>query len=476
MSLTIKNLITILQPLLLKTTLKTIPQKTKIKRFILDSRQAQKGDCFIAMQGEKTDGHIYIKQALQSGAICYIADKFKVEQIHQIISFPNGFITINSLEALKLIAKHNAKNITLSIGITGTAGKTTTKMLIYHLISNIVGQKNTYVSPGGLNGEIGTPLALANLMHPVKYGILEIATAYKGEILDQLNAIKPDIPILLTVGHAHTEFFDDIKGVLEEKASIFTDAHKAVFPKNLEQEILKMNLLKGTYITFGYTKNADLQITDVKLTQKGTQGVIVDNATQQVYSVNIPLYHKHIFENIAAAFGALKYLDLLTPEVVKHINSFKAPAGRGQIQHYKYQNTQITFADYTYNANEISIKNAIDTLNAIDFPGPKIFYLGDVLELGEKEREEHEKFAVWLAKSNIDIIFLQGPRTRHTYKKLQQTTKKVYHAEEQEKLIKTLNRTLNKYSKVFIWSMGSHGMQTWNITNEWQRVDKGGFK
>ena len=468
MSLTIKDISTILQPILIKTTLQTTTPQEEITDFVLDSRQAQQNSCFIALQGENTDGHKYIENALNAGATCYIADKLKIT--NQIISYPNGFITLNSLEALKLIAKFNAKNITHTIGVTGSAGKTTTKILLDYLLSIAQGKKNVYTAPGNLNGEIGTPLAIANIKHAVKYGILEYASSMPGEILDQLNVLKPDVPILLNVGHAHTQFFGDLDGVFKEKSSILARATKAIIPVSLEQKILQANLLKESYTTFGYSNKADLYINETRLTTAGTTGLIIDNATRQKYSVSIPMYHQHILENIAVAIGTLKYLDIFKPKLLDSLKDFKAPDGRGQIKTYVFNNCKITLADYTYNANEISIRNAIDTINKIPFQkGPKIFYLGDVLELGEKEQEQHKEFGRWLANSKIDYIFLQGPRTAYTYKMLQKLGKdNVFHNEAQNVLIKQLNGILVKHNAAFIWAMGSHGMQTWNITKNWQ--------
>ena len=470
------ELIHILKPIILKTNLDTNIISLNINNFVIDSRIANQNDCFIPLHGEKTDGHYYIQDAIKRGAICALVshDFNFMKELPKIYHKKLIIVKTNGLNAIRKIAKENVKKyITRYVfAITGTSGKTTTKEILASMLEKL--GYSVFVPKGGLNGNIGTPLALANLNKHFKFAVLEFATAKFGEILSQTRIAKPHTAILITVGHAHTQFFKNIKGVKKAKGEIFIKAQKAVLPDILQKEYNK--ILPKKVITFGYTNNADIKIDDIKIVSNGTIGNIYYK--EQKHSVLISLYHAHIFENISASLGALLINNIINEhnleKVLNSLKTFQPPNQRGVIKYFQYKNTKIIFADYTYNANEISIKNTIDTLKEMRTNLPKLLYIADVLELGDLAEQQHEQFAYMLQKleNHIQAIFFQGNLMEITYNKLKQLAPnlKTFYNSNSYKLHKLLNTFIINYPKVFVWAIGSHGMKTWEITKNWHEL------
>ncbi len=469
----IAKLIRILEPIIIKRNLAPNTESLEINNFVIDSRIVAKNDCFIPLKGEKTDGHYYIKDAIKRGAVCALASyKFSfIKELPQEYQKKLIIIKTSGLNAIRKIAKENVrKYITrYNFAITGTSGKTTTKEVLAFMLRKL--NHTVFVPQKGLNGEIGTPLALANLNKYFEFAVLEFATAKFGEILSQARVARPDTAILITVGHAHTQFLKDIHGVKKAKGEIFTKAKKAILPDILNKEYKK--ILPKKNMTFGYTNHADIKISDIKITSKGTLGTIYYKGKK--YSVYIPLYHAHILENISAALGALIINNIVNEKNIKktlmYLKTFNPPNQRGVIRYYTYKRTKITFADYTYNANEVSIRNTVDTLESIQTNLPKILYIADVLELGKLEKQQHEQFAYQLKrlKNHVQAIFFQGELMEITYKKLKELAPNLhtFHSKDSYKLHKKLNTIVEKYPKVLVWAIGSHGMKTWEITKNW---------
>ncbi len=463
----LSTLLTILKPLNAKLSKNINPNSIKISEFKIDSRKVNTGDCFIPLKGKNTDGHNYIKNAFENNAICSLA------HINKANKCPEDSLCIlidqDPYEALLLIAKYKHKKYIKekTIAITGSAGKTTTKYMLAHILKS---KFEVYFTPGNLNGDIGTPLALANLNHTFDFAILEFGTAKFGEINLQKRIAPPDISVLLKIAHAHTQFLKNIKGVIKEKGEILNPTGKNVIAYDLLKHYQSI-LNKSNTITFGYNPSADIVIANVKITQNGTTGNVNIKPIKKQITLNIPVYHKHIFENISAIIGTLIHANVYSDKLIKSIESFVPAQQRGSIEYYKLNKTLITFANYTYNANDASITNAIETIQDIKTNAQKILYIADILELGNQSQAVHKQIGKQLKKLNNTTIFLQGPLMKHAYNELK-NKKHVFYSEDQGSLLKKLNNYIKSQSSVFIWAIGSLGMKTFNIVQDWKPIKK----
>ncbi len=419
-----------------------IDLNTEIKGFSIDSRQVKNGEIFVPLKGNKFDGHQFIEDAINKGALGYFTEKE--------IKLKNGIWVNGTLEALTEIGKNKRKELEVAIGITGTAGKTTTKELLKFVLSK---KFKTYATKGNYNNQIGLPLTLANIPKDTEVGIFELGANKIGDIKELVQISKPDIRVLTSVGYGHTEGFGNFEGVIKGKGEIFLDSNNNVVPVHLKNFY---NLEK--YITFGLSDEADIKIKDVKITKNGTKGIIQYKNDKIV--LELPVYNKAIFNNIGAVAGVLFYLDLNPIKNIKVLEGFNLPEGRGKVIKHK----NLSIIDDAYNANPLSVENAIHSLNSI--PTYKVFVLGDMLELGEFSESLHREIGRLIKKTDIDLVLLYGKYTNYTYEELK-NVKKAFYSNNQKILIELLSKKLKPLKQpVTILFKGSRGMKVEKMMNE----------
>lgn len=414
----------------------------KIKGFSIDSRKIENGEIFVALKGNNFDGHQFIEDAISKGALGYFTEKE--------IKLKNGIFVNNTLNALTEIGKHKRKWLKTTIGITGTAGKTTTKELLKFVLAK---DFKTYATKGNYNNQIGLPLTLANIPDNTEIGIFELGANKIGDIKELIEISNPDIRVLTSVGYGHTEGFGSFEGVIKGKGEIFSESYKNVLPVNLKRFY---NLER--YITFGISDEADIQIKNVKITKNGTKGLIQYKNDKII--LELPVYNKAIFSNIGAVAGVLFYLGLNPIKNLKILEDFRLPEGRGKVIKYK----NLTIIDDTYNANPLSVENAIFSLNSI--PTYKAIVLGDMLELGYFSESLHREIGRLIKKTDIDLVFLYGEDTKYIYNELK-NVKKSFYSNNQKILIDLLLNELKSLEQpITILFKGSRGMKIENIMNE----------
>ncbi len=407
----------------------------EISSFVIDSRKSKKGSFFIPLKGSNVDGHEFITDALKRGSVGYLTSQKTSEK--------NGILVEDTYKALVDIARYKRKNFSYVIGITGTSGKTTTKDILKVLLSQFF---SVYGTEGNYNNEIGLPLTLANA-HSSDVCILEMGAGKIGDITYLSEIARHDIAVLTSVGHGHTEKFGSFENVVKGKGEIFSVSEKAVLPYDLLKFYQKE--LKGkSFITFGL--KGDIRILDIKLVKEGTSGVI--SFKNEEVRLTIPVYNKALFFNIGASAGVLYYLGYDPVKYLKVLQGFSVPEGRGNI--IKVGN--LTIIDDTYNANPVSVKNAIETLSSLY--GKKVIVLGDMLELGDFSKQLHKEIGKLIEKSSIDYALFFGKNMRYAF---EETTKGFYF-ETKEELVKKLVE-ITKKEEWFVLIKGSRGMKMEDI-------------
>lgn len=402
----------------------------EIKQFIIDSRKVKEGDFFIPLKGS-TDGHNYIEDALKNKAAGYLTEKPK--------EYKNGILVDDTYKALLEIAKHKRKKINTVVGITGTSGKTSTKELINHVLSHLT---KSYATVGNYNNEIGVPLTLANVPEDIDIAIIEIGAGKVGDI-DYLNSIvKQDIGVLVSVGYGHTAKFGSFENVIKGKGEIFNNTKYNVLPEDLK---IYYKDIKNA-ITYG--EKGDIEIFNIKITKEGTEGTI--KYKNDSINLTLPFYNVGVFKNIGAVASVLFHLGFNPIKNLDFLKDFELPEGRGKILKIK----DLTIIDETYNANPLSVKNSIETLNQLE--GINIIILGDMLELGEYSKNLHREIGKFLLDKKIDYVFLYGDNVKYIHQETKDFIKsKIF--EKKEDIAKEIEKLSSLKPNILI--KGSRSMK-----------------
>ncbi|MBM4054311.1 MAG: UDP-N-acetylmuramoyl-tripeptide--D-alanyl-D-alanine ligase [Planctomycetes bacterium] len=364
----------------------------------VDSRNVRKGDLFFAIKGEHYDGRQFIEQAFKGGAIGAVVSK---QSEIDISGKCLPLILVNDARtALGDLAKHyRSKLSTKVVGITGSNGKTTTKEMVYHLLSHC----GPAVKPQkSFNNFIGVPVTIFEMNSKHKYGILEMGTNAPGEILRLSEIGSPDIAVILNVSKTHLEGLGSIEGVASEKGDIVKNLREGgVFVFNTDNPWCGKiaDGFAGKKIGFGFGTNAQIRCTEAKKKNAGYEFVI--NGQLKI-NIQVPGYHN--IGNCLASFAVCHALGLDISKLQDAFLSFKLPDMRIDSQ----QIGNITFINDAYNANPESILAAMKYFEEIDSAGRKIFICGDMLELGRESEVLHREVGRKVPMLNLDMLWTVG--------------------------------------------------------------------
>ena len=279
---------------------------------------------------------------------------------------------------------------------------------------------NTYSSPKSFNNHFGVPISLSNLRYEDRYGVFEVGMSKAGEIRNLSKLIKPHIGIITNIGEAHIENFKNIKGIAAAKAEIIESIKEnGTLLINRDDKFYnylnkKAKLKKLKVVSFGKSRKSDifpLKIVKGKSFTKLFLQVINEKIYLEIKNINI--------HNVLASLAVIKTLNLKLKQIKNVFKDLEASEGRGKIHIISRYNKRFKLIDESYNANPLSVKNAIKNFNAIKKEKfKKYLILGDMLELGHKSKKYHEELSKVINNSNIDKVFIKGEKTLFTYKNL----------------------------------------------------------
>ena len=418
----------------------------KVNSFSIDSRNIKKGDVFIALKGSRFDGNEFVKDAFEKGAIGAIAEK--------LVEVPQDkfLILVNSsLEALKKIAKYKRENFKGKvIGVAGSAGKTTTKELLAHLLS-FVGK--VYKSPGNLNSQIGLPLSVANAPLDCDFWVLEHGASKRGEIKELVRITKPFIRVITKIGEEHLEGFRSLEGIILGNGELFcflSEPFIAVIP---EDTIKYYGFIpKERLYTFG-----EKDIESYQITEEGVKAFIEGE------EFFIPVPSLGIINNLVASIKVLRALGYKLKNFKEALSRFKPEWGRMEV--IKLRN--FTVINDTYNANPPSVENAIRSLSLMGNK-KKIVILGDMLELGKYSKELHRKVGELLNECKINVVFFSGEEIKEAYN-VYRGLKFYTHSKEELKRVLKENKEILKGSLTLV--KASRGLRFEDIVEFLRGVD-----
>jgi len=375
-----------------------------------DSRLVKKGNLFIALKGEKFDGHDFVNQALQLGAAGIIVHDAKVSKD---LTDKNVTVikVVDTLIALGDLAHEWRKRFSIAvIGLTGSSGKTTTKEMIAAIIGR---KKNILKTDGNLNNLIGLPQTIFRLTTEHELAILEMGTNTRGEIKRLTQIALPDIGLITNIGPAHLAGFGSIDVVREEKGDLFLNmSPSGTIIVNIDDKAVALCAERwtGRKITFSMSPNADVTVKDIKM--NGIKGMsfnlIVDENTQKVEMKIVGLHHVN---NAMAAAAAAFAVGTDIKTIAEGLAEFRPFSGRMEM--VKLRNGSFLLDD-SYNANPASVREALMTLKDLKVHHNGFVFLGDMLELGTESEEMHRKIGMLIATIGINTLFLQGNFSRVT--------------------------------------------------------------
>jgi MurE/MurF fusion protein len=372
-----------------------------------DSRQLTPGALFVALRGERFDGHDYLESVQSQGAVAAI-----VECADPTLGLPQ-IVLGDTLKALQTMATAWRRRFTLPvIGITGSNGKTTTKEMTATICRAWVGVDDTLSTSGNLNNEIGVPLTIMRLREHHRVAVIEMGMNHPGEISVLASIAQPTVALVLNAQREHQEFMQSVQAVAQENGQVLlalSNNATAVYPANDVYSDLWANLSSHTknHVTFGPGEEAVLSIQGCKLDALGSQFTLTLN--HESVDIDLPVAGLHNVLNAAAATACATAAgaSMVTAKVA--LASFSAVKGRLQV--YRLAGGQ-TLVDDTYNANPDSVRAAIDVLATLT--APRALVLGDMGEVGENGAQMHAEVGQYAREQSIDFLWALGQATRES--------------------------------------------------------------
>ncbi len=363
-----------------------------------DSRAVKVGDCFFAIAGENFDGHDYVGDAFAKGAACAVVER----DIDIKDSADKCVLKVrDTIEALGDFAREYRRRAGFKVvAITGSAGKTTTRQIIYHMLRQ---HFRVHQSPKSFNNKIGLPLTLLGAELDVQIVIAELGSDRPGEIAYLARIAAPDIAVVTNVYPAHLEGFGDMQAIAAEKSSIAEGlGPEGVLIINADCDILVRSCRAGgmEFLTFGKSDDSDYHIRNVHsdgLTSRFTIG-----GTQ----VHLPLPGQGNIENALAAWAVCSRFGLEATDFARAIKTLPGVSMRTEL----LQAGTLTILNDCYNANPASMKNALEILAGIDSAGRRrlVFICGEMAELGEQSEELHAELGTFIANAKVELLIAVG--------------------------------------------------------------------
>ena len=421
------------------------PLVEKVIGISTDSRDIKEGDLYIAITGEKVDGHSFLTDVFDKGASTALVSKPVAESRGKQIKIDDP------INAIGKVARAWRDQFQIPvIGITGSNGKTSTKELLKYILS---AKYDIHATEGNYNTSIGLPLTILKLTEYHGVSILEMGANQPKDIEKLCKIANPNHGLITNIAPAHLEGFGDIESVAKTKGELFEHLTKGKSFVNLADSRINELEIYGDSITFGLTANCDYPA-DLHNDEDGSIVLTID--TQEIHTNSVNL---SFAKNIIACSAIANELDISWEAIKDRIITFKPPKGRCEIK----TNGNITIIDDTYNANVESTLAAIDYLKAFSGNGKRIFVFGDMLELGSSSEKQHRIIGEKCQKEELSAVFTFGNETIVAHEEINESILHK-HFDKKESLLSSLNDIISKGDKILV--KGSRGMRMEEIVGE----------
>lgn len=399
-----------------------------------DTRKIQGGELFIALKGPNFNGNKFAQQALDSGASYALVDEADYATHDRLILVSDG------LSSLQKLAEYHRKQFDIPvIAVTGSNGKTTTKELLYQVLST---QYKTWATSGNFNNHIGVPLTLLAMPQDTEIAIIEMGDNKLGDVTELCEIAHPTHGFITNIGKDHIEGFGSFEGNIRAKSEIYhylIQQQGTVFINS--QDSILTNMAKRFTNPIFYGSPDDFS--NVLLTETNPY-IQYQNENDEL--VQTKLFGSYNFENIQTAICIGKFFDVNSANIHQAIQNYTPSNNRSQIVEKK-ENILILDA---YNANPSSMQAALESLEAMKTTYKKVAILGDMLELGSISKDEHQEMAALAKQLSLDQVLYCG--------------KEFYHVQDGQQLFFENKNDLHKYLKTnpirnaFVLLKGSRGI------------------
>ena len=368
----------------------------EISSVAIDSRKVVKDTLFVAIKGARVDGHSFIPQVMEAGALCSLS-----EQDLGDVDYP--YIRVSSCtEALKDLAEHYRRSLDIKVvGITGSVGKTSTKEMIASVLSE---KYNVLKTEGNFNNEIGLPLTVFNIREEHEVAVLEMGISHFGDMKPLAKIARPDVCVITNIGYAHLENLGTRDGILKEKSSMtdYMNPKGSVIFNGDDDKLKSYTSRDGrTPVYFGLTASCPFHVENIE--RKGLKGTYAEFVTPTSrFHAHISIPGDHMIYNALAGVAVGYALGMDNDEIARGIEKLVPIAGRNNLIEAKHY----TIIDDCYNANPMSMKASLDVLK--DGAGRRVAILGDMGELGENEVQLHAEVGEHAAQCGIDVCICTG--------------------------------------------------------------------
>ncbi len=367
--------------------------RSAITGWSVDSRTIQPGDLFFALKGPRHDGHEHVADAFARGAVAAVVDR-AVDLAGPLLLTPDAG------EALLTLAAWARRRWGGTVAaVTGSAGKTTTKEVIAHLLGS---QMRVGKTEGNYNNHVGLPLSILRLPESCRLAVLEIGMNHAGEIRRLAGAALPDVGVVTNVGYAHLENFESIEGIAAAKRELIESLRPegvAILNADDARVLSFRQVHAGRTITYGVSPEADVRAVRMELLDSGSRFQL--DTGEWLETV---LCGRHSVSNILAGVAVARAFGIDTAKLLEAVRTLRAGPMRGE----KFVHDGITILNDCYNSNPDAARAMLETLR--DTPAKRrIAVLGEMLELGDRSRHLHREIGAFAAACGVDhVVGIRG--------------------------------------------------------------------
>lgn len=449
----------------------------EVSGVVIDSRKVEKDNLFVAIKGARVDGHTFIQQVMEQGALCALSEQ-------DLGDVPYPYIRVQSCEqALKDIAEHYRRSLDIKVvGISGSVGKTSTK----EMIASVLSQKYSVLkTEGNFNNEIGLPLTVFRIREEHEVAVLEMGISNFGEMSRLARIARPDICVITNIGVAHIENLGSRDGILKAKTEMFDymasdgavilngddDKLRGCAPKNSGDGkpcgcapknsgdgrpcgCAPKNGIAPTF--FGLDASCPFHAEDIQ--SRGLKGTDVRFVTpDSSFCAHISIPGAHMVYNALAATAVGYALGMDDRQIAAGIEANVPIAGRNNL----IEGARYTVIDDCYNANPASMNSSLDVLACADTRTVAI--LGDMFELGRAEKQMHYDVGAHAAASGIDVVVCIGGLSKETARGAEETAAgnktetAVFHYDTKADFFADAEHILREKDTILV--KASHGME-----------------
>ncbi|MCP8883643.1 UDP-N-acetylmuramoyl-tripeptide--D-alanyl-D-alanine ligase [Devosia sp. XJ19-1] len=378
---------------------------TTINSISIDSRELGPDALFVAIKGDRFDGHDFVDTALGNGAVAALVSEGRGTGDGRIV-------VADALEGLRdLAAAARQRSRAFVVGVTGSVGKTTTKEAL-RLVFEAAGE--THASIKSFNNHWGVPLMLARLPESAQFGVFEMGMNAPDEIRPLSQLVRPHVAVITNVAAAHLEKLGSLENIARAKAEIFDGVEPGgtvVLNADHPQITILLEAAAaagiGKIVTYGFARGVDWQITEPETAADHSFATVMRG--DQAYSLVLGVSGRHMLSNATAALAVSHLAGIEASVALRSLAGFGAQPGRGERLSFGPSDKPLLLIDESYNANTASMGAALDVFASIRAPdGRKVLVLGDMLELGAAAGALHAGLADAVKNSGAERVYLVG--------------------------------------------------------------------